>query len=81
MATSPTPLPQRSGPRRLNKAEIVGLQVADREWQAAGQQYQQAEAARAEIYRDLGLDPAKLYRLEADGSLHEPEANSDGTGA
>lgn len=52
------------GPKRLSMAEQIALQSL------------MAEVARAQqrvrdLFAEIGLDPAKQYRLEADGAVVE----------
>ena len=55
--------------RRLNKAEIVGLQVADENYQRARQAFQAAMQARGKIYASVGLSADLRYSIAADGAV------------
>lgn len=59
--------------KRLNKAELYAIQRMQLEVQQAEEMLNAANRQMEEMLRSVGLEPGVAYRIDADGSVTEPE--------
>lgn len=60
-------------PRRLNRAELKGLKVAQETFNATTQSMAEARLELLLIMKSLSLDPNVDYQIEDDGTVIQPE--------
>ena len=55
--------------KQLNRAEVLGLTIAQQRVDDALARLQAAEQERDELVRSVGLEPGENYHIAADGTV------------
>lgn len=65
--------------RKLNKAELFALTVAQQRIDDALSTLRMMEASRDELMVAVGLTPGAIYQIDADGTVTLPGLDANGT--